>query len=532
MHIRIALLALALLAQSVSPLTGASAGVATPGGTFVDDDGNTHEGMIEEIAALAITVGCDVGRYCPALAVSRGQMASFLARAFGLPAATDDYFADDNGSTHEDNINRIYEAGVSTGFVDGTYRPGEPVNRAQMASFLARALGLAPVATGPFVDVSGVHAGNINAIYVEGITVGCSRGATYYCPGDPVRRDQMASLLGRSLELTPAVVPPRDWNIAVSALDAADIPIGIHVVDGNTGAATVLTADVDAGPEWNAVKARIAFHRLFEGLFTDPNAGEDFVPPARVVEADGSTEYDVDSWLQAAGEMLGSFDYSFGPDGRLAVDAGNSFPGTDRDLWIADIDGASVTELASDASWWLTDPKWSHGGDYIAVYAGDGLGGESTRIFDAVTGMQVVDIPEPASFTSFIWSPASETILIHLSDDVMPAGNELLWWDVALADGTPITLPGAAFVTDFDWSPDGSKVAYASDADGDFDIHLVDLGTEDVSVITTTAGDEREPVWSPDGAMLAFEADGGVRIVVAETGVEVGFIPDAADPDW
>jgi len=58
-----------------------------PGGTFTDDDGNTHEGNIEAIAAEGITRGCNPptnDRYCPDDLVERDQMASFLARALGL----------------------------------------------------------------------------------------------------------------------------------------------------------------------------------------------------------------------------------------------------------------------------------------------------------------------------------------------------------------------------------------------------------------------------------------------------------------
>ena len=51
-------------------------------GTFSDDDGSVHEGMIEAIAAAGITAGCsttDPTLYCPNDYVSRGQMATFLA---------------------------------------------------------------------------------------------------------------------------------------------------------------------------------------------------------------------------------------------------------------------------------------------------------------------------------------------------------------------------------------------------------------------------------------------------------------------
>ena len=67
----------------------ARAGGLPPGGTFVDDDGNTHEGFIEAIAAAGITQGCDQSGtlYCPSDLVLRGQMASFIARGLELPAA-------------------------------------------------------------------------------------------------------------------------------------------------------------------------------------------------------------------------------------------------------------------------------------------------------------------------------------------------------------------------------------------------------------------------------------------------------------
>jgi hypothetical protein len=182
-------------------MTGGSGTPSTWNGTFYDDDGNIHEPNIEIIAAAGVTNGCNQAgtRYCPADLVTRAQMASFLARAFQYPPSTRDWFPDDDGSVHEPNINRVADAGVTTGYGDGTYRPSGLVTRAQMGSFLARALGLAPVATNRFEDVRGVHAGNINAIAEVGITLGCNPEGTLYCPDDLVRRDQMASFIARAL---------------------------------------------------------------------------------------------------------------------------------------------------------------------------------------------------------------------------------------------------------------------------------------------------------------------------------------------
>ena len=52
-----------------------------------------------------LTVGCAPGLYCRNDSVNRAQMAAFLARALDLPAATKDYFSDDNSFSLEPEIN-------------------------------------------------------------------------------------------------------------------------------------------------------------------------------------------------------------------------------------------------------------------------------------------------------------------------------------------------------------------------------------------------------------------------------------------
>ena len=115
---------LVLLVATLYIPNPARAGDLGPGGTFIDDDGNTHEGMIEAIVEVGITLGCssDPPLYCPGDDVRRDQMASFLKRALELPDSVTDWFPDDDGSTHEDAINSIADAGITLGFGDGTYR--------------------------------------------------------------------------------------------------------------------------------------------------------------------------------------------------------------------------------------------------------------------------------------------------------------------------------------------------------------------------------------------------------------------------
>ena len=114
----------------------------TSGDTFSDDNGSTFEDEIEILAEHGITLGCDDGLFCPDDSVTRGQMAAFLVRAMGYDEnPPGDRFTDDNGSTFEDEIEKLAEAGVTQGCTDTTFCPNDPVTRGQMAAFLHRALG-------------------------------------------------------------------------------------------------------------------------------------------------------------------------------------------------------------------------------------------------------------------------------------------------------------------------------------------------------------------------------------------------------
>ena len=99
----------------------------------------------EQLADLEITAGCATNppQYCPNQSVTRAQMATFLVRAFQLPPAeTPAGFADTEGNTHTANIDVLAAAGITVGCDTDPLRycPNQPVTRAQMATFLNRAL--------------------------------------------------------------------------------------------------------------------------------------------------------------------------------------------------------------------------------------------------------------------------------------------------------------------------------------------------------------------------------------------------------
>ena len=101
---------------------------------------------VERLAEIGVTKGCNTAplEFCPDQPVTRAQMASFLTRALGLVSASPAGFTDTAGNTHQADIDALAAAGVTKGCATNPprYCPEQPVTRAQMATFLVRALEL------------------------------------------------------------------------------------------------------------------------------------------------------------------------------------------------------------------------------------------------------------------------------------------------------------------------------------------------------------------------------------------------------
>ena len=99
----------------------------------------------------------------------------------------------------------LHSKGIATGYSDGTFRPGNPVNRDAMAAFMYRFKGspayTAPT-TSPFADVTPSDAffKEMAWLYSKGVSTGWPDKT--YRPTTPVARDAMAAFLHR-LTLLP-----------------------------------------------------------------------------------------------------------------------------------------------------------------------------------------------------------------------------------------------------------------------------------------------------------------------------------------
>lgn len=176
-------------------LCGASDATTTTSG-FTDIGSSPFKSEIGWLVAEEVTAGCSATKFCPRSAVTREQMASFLRRVTGIPAQASGWFTDVSSSIHRADINGIATAKIAAGCTDLRYCPTTTVTRGQMASFLARALSLPVASRDYFWDDNGTtHEGAANALAAAGITGGCAAGR--FCPNSPVTREQMAGFLHR-----------------------------------------------------------------------------------------------------------------------------------------------------------------------------------------------------------------------------------------------------------------------------------------------------------------------------------------------
>ena len=103
---------------------------------------------IEELARRGVVSGCGGGNYCPSQAVTREQMAVLVLRtaepALDPPACTTPLFADVPATSPYCRwIEELARRGVVAGCGGGNYCPSQAVTREQMAVFIARGFELA-----------------------------------------------------------------------------------------------------------------------------------------------------------------------------------------------------------------------------------------------------------------------------------------------------------------------------------------------------------------------------------------------------
>jgi dipeptidyl aminopeptidase/acylaminoacyl peptidase len=203
----------------------------------------------------------------------------------------------------------------------------------------------------------------------------------------------------------------------------------------------------------------------------------------------------------------------------------------ETEIWIADRAGTPPRQL-TNAKKSSQQPAWSPDGRWIAfisdrdgkrqIYRIAVAGGEAERLTNTEDGVG-----------NFAWAPGGAQIALTMTDPVTDAmkDREKRWGDIRIEDqdqrythlhlfdlttrATTRLTSGTFVVGSFDWSPDGTRVAFdhrrTSDAadGGTADISIVSVATQAREIVVSQEGSDSNPVWSPDGTQLAFETSMG-----------------------
>lgn len=114
-----------------------------PAPVFNDLTASWAKDVIQEMASRRVVSGYPGGRFLPDKGVTRAEFVTLLAKALGWTAedsATD--FRDDIPGWAKGAVNAAVRQGIVRGYEDGTFRPDQTINRAEMAVMIDKALAL------------------------------------------------------------------------------------------------------------------------------------------------------------------------------------------------------------------------------------------------------------------------------------------------------------------------------------------------------------------------------------------------------
>ena len=199
---------------------------------------------------------------------------------------------------------------------------------------------------------------------------------------------------------------------------------------------------------------------------------------------------------------------------------------SDRDgklnLYRYDVGSGETTQLTRQETWDLRWPNDDGQGRIIyelngelEIYdiAGGGSQAVSITVPDDGLSMRPSRVSASDSIEDFALSPKGERALFVARGDVFTAPLEK-------GPTRNLTKSSGAHDKWARWSPDGRRIAFISDADGEEEIYLVDQdGSGEPEQLTDGGSAMRyAPEWSPNGAHLAFsDKDGKLYVLEVES---------------
>ncbi|WP_339221889.1 S-layer homology domain-containing protein [Paenibacillus sp. FSL H8-0332] len=178
--------------------------------TFGDTTGHWAQSAIELLASKLVITGTSSTAFSPAQSITRAEFAVLITRSLGLaPAATGTAFKDVSaGAWYTEAVQTAAAAGLITGYTDGSFKPGSPITRQEMAAVLSKAMKYTgktlttdPAVLAKFRDASSIPAWSraaVAEIAAAGIIQGTPDGA--FAPAKLATRAEAATMLEKTLK--------------------------------------------------------------------------------------------------------------------------------------------------------------------------------------------------------------------------------------------------------------------------------------------------------------------------------------------
>lgn len=148
--------------------------------------------------------------------------------------------------------------------------------------------------------------------------------------------------------------------------------------------------------------------------------------------------------------------------------------------------------------------EFETGQDQPSLFFGMGDGSEERRVGSGSDGFSDVAFDSVGTRLAFV-----RTVIFTLGEGgdevrspelfVAPVNNVGAAQQITQMGGTRLTRPA--------WSPDGTRIAFVSDSDGDDEIYLVTPDGGSVEQLTNNQVIDTDPAFSPDGTMLAYASE-------------------------
>ncbi|WP_339268449.1 5'-nucleotidase C-terminal domain-containing protein [Paenibacillus sp. FSL R5-0470] len=178
--------------------------------TFGDISGHWAKASIDLLASKLIVSGTNSDTFSPSQSITRAEFAALITRSLGLvTTGGETTFKDVNPSAwYADAIRTAAEAELISGYTDGSFKPGSPITRQEMASVLAKAikytgktLNADPAALAKFSDAASIPAWSqaaVAEIAAEGIIQGAKDGS--FAPQKLATRAEAVTMLEKTLK--------------------------------------------------------------------------------------------------------------------------------------------------------------------------------------------------------------------------------------------------------------------------------------------------------------------------------------------